>query len=410
MRQIRLYHRLRAFGGLSVRGAYRQLLAARYAGSVTAVPQSDHPCSILVIRGDAIGDLILFLPALGILRRHYEGAKLSLLVGSDAAEFAAVFAPVDEVIPLDRKRYRFNLAYRVHLIHSLRDRHFDLAVNPLYSREPFTDELLYCSGARERIVSEGDLNNIDPRTRAANNQYCTHILPASPALLQESQRNREFVEQLTGTRISAQEFQPWLPVSEALLREGYDLLNGQGLDPHRDLIVAVSPGASNAIKVWPAAHFARLVDLLAERFGARVVLCGSRSDQTWGQQVSRLVHVPLTSLIGKTTLAQLAAVLRLCALYIGNDSGPLHIAVASGTPSLGIVGGGHFRRFYPYGDPSRHRMTFKEMDCYNCNWKCIHKTVRCIDEISLDQVWQETMSIMEGVVLQRHPSAIGRAV
>lgn len=404
MTRTTLHHRLKALAGRGLRGIYRNLLAARYAGVVNAERQPGGARSILVVRGDAIGDFVLFLPALRVLRQHYASAKISLVVASECADLASSFAPVDEVIEYDRKRYRFDLAYRIRLIRSLRARQFDVALNPVYSREPLTDELLYCCGAQERIACEGDLSNIRARTKTGNNAFCSRIYPSSTGLLHESERNREFVERLIGTHGSAEDFQPSLSISQPQLKDACALLRGQGLDPHKDLIVAMFPGASKAIKRWPAENFAQLADDFSRSFGARVLLCGASSDRKWGQTVSKLAEAAPVTLIGDTTLTQLTAVLRLSALYIGNDSGPLHLAVAAGTPSLAIMGGGHFYRFYPYSDPNRHRMAFKEMDCYNCNWQCIHETVRCIQEISVQHVWVEAKKLMEEVVLPQRLS------
>jgi hypothetical protein len=68
------------------------------------------------------------------------------------------------------------------------------------------------------------------------------------------------------------------------------------------------------------------------------------------------------------------------------------------------MGGGHFGRFYPYDDPKKHRMVFKEMDCFNCDWHCVHESVRCIQEITCDAVWHETQRMMEEVVLPARES------
>ncbi len=393
-----------ALAGRTLRGAYRSVLAALYAARVSAKSPTGSARSVLIIRGDAIGDFVLFLPALRVLRQHYAGARISLVVAGECADLASSFVPVDEVIAYDRKRYRFDLAYRIRLIRRLRSQHFDVALNPAHSREPLTDELLYCSGARERIAAEGDLSNIGARAKTENNAFCTQICPSSPELLREPERNREFVEQLIGERGSREDFQPSLLPSQSHLNDASALLRGQGLDPQKDLIVAMFPGASNAVRIWPPGCYARIADFFSEAYGARVLLGGSSSERELGEGIIRLCRSTPCNLIGGTTLPQLAAVLRLCSLYLGSESGPLHLAVAVGAPTLCIMGGGHFGRFYPYGDPKKHRMVFKQMDCYNCNWKCIHQTVRCIEEISLSQVWQEAKKIMEEVVLPRRPS------
>lgn len=402
--------RVKSLAGRGVRSLYRRLLAAHYAGSVSEVPNSP-PHSVLVIRGDGgIGDFVLFLPALHILRRHYADARLSLLVGSESEELATGFAPVDEVISFDVKRYRHHLGYRIGLIKNLRSRHFDSAINPIYSREPLTDELLYCCGARERIASEGNLNNIDARTKAANNRNCTRILAASPRLIHESERNREFVERLIGTRLIGEDYRPSLLLSESLLKEACALLGGQGLDPHRDLIVVLCPGALNPIRMWPAERFAQLADLIVHHFGARILLCGSASDKQMAEMISRLTCIAPASLVGKITLRQLAGVLHSSALYIGNESGPLHLAVASGTPTVCILGGGHFGRFYPYPGANRHRAVFETMPCYHCNWQCIYEEPHCIRDIAIDQAWKTVRGLMEEIVIPAKASRVEESV
>jgi ADP-heptose:LPS heptosyltransferase len=393
-------NRLAASAGRCLRAAYRSVLAARYAGRVSAKSMPGAYRSVLIIRGDGgIGDFVLFLPSLREFRRHYAGTKISLLVGSESAELASTFTDVDEVISFEVRRYRLNLAYRIRLIQRLRNRQLDVALNPMYSREPMTDELLYCSGAKERIVFDGNLDNIDARTKTENNAYCTRIIPSSAGQMHELARNREFVERLTGAPSSTKDSWSRLSLSESLVSDATALLRRRGLDPQRDLIVAMFPGALSAIKMWPADRFAQLADHMAAKYGARILLCGSNSDRERGKRICELTSTPPASVIADTTLPELAAVLHLSALYIGNDSGPLHIAAAVDTPTVCILGGGHFGRFLPYPDSLRHRAVFNRMPCYQCNWRCIHDTVRCIQEISCDAVWSETQRMMDEVVL-----------
>ena len=153
--------------------------------------------------------------------------------------------------------------------------------------------------------------------------------------------------------------------------------------------------------MWPYDFYAQLADKILEHYPARIVICGAAADVQGAKKVQTKMHGQAVNLAGKTTLRELAAVFEACGLFIGNDTGPLHLAVSVGTPTLGIIGGGHFGRFYPYGDLSKHRMVHKQMDCYYCDWKCIHETVRCIQEITVDDVWRETQRMMEEVVLPK---------
>jgi len=70
------------------------------------------------------------------------------------------------------------------------------------------------------------------------------------------------------------------------------------------------------------------------------------------------------------------------------------------------MGGGHFGRFHPYGDLSRNRVVCKRMDCYGCNWRCRYPAARCMEEIEVDDVWNELVALVQGAGTQArdHPA------
>jgi ADP-heptose:LPS heptosyltransferase len=390
---------LAALAARELKAAYRLLLAASYAGRLTAKPPDGVARSVLIIRADAIGDFVLFMPALKELCRALAGARITLLVSQESESLAKIFPHVDEVILLDRWKYRRNLLYRFRLIHQLRQRRFSEAINPIYSREPSTDELLYCCGAHERIACSGDVSNISPSVKQKNNRYCTRIIPSSAGNITEVERNREFVERLTGKEMSAGESLPRIVLSDTQMSEARQLLLHEGVDPDVEQLVVIFPGASNEIKTWPPERFAVLANRIAETYKARILICGSSSDWETQEAVASQMSAPAVRLVGKTDLLQLATILNYSALCIGNDSGPLHVAVAVGTPTLCILGGGQFGRFHPYGDQLRHRLVYKEMDCYQCNWNCIYERARCIQDITVDDVQDIVQQMMNEVVL-----------
>ena len=103
----------------------------------------------------------------------------------------------------------------------------------------------------------------------------------------------------------------------------------------------------------------------------------------------------LINLVGKTDLLILAAVYEKSLMYVGNDSGLVHIAMAVGIPTVCIIGGGHLGRFYPYGDEKMHIPVYYKMPCFGCNWKCIYPEIRCINNINVDNVIKNIDRIFE---------------
>jgi ADP-heptose:LPS heptosyltransferase len=106
-------------------------------------------------------------------------------------------------------------------------------------------------------------------------------------------------------------------------------------------VVAVHPGVGNAMRQWPAEHFASLIDLLVEKNGVHAVLIGSAEEAELADEVLAQVanRNAVASVVGKTPLRQLPDLLRACVLYVGNNSGPKHIAAALGVPTIGIHSG-----------------------------------------------------------------------
>jgi O-antigen biosynthesis protein len=106
-------------------------------------------------------------------------------------------------------------------------------------------------------------------------------------------------------------------------------------------VVAVHPGVGNAMRQWPPEHFASLIDLLVEKNAINVVLIGGPEEAELADDVISMVahRNAVVSLVGRTPLRELPALLRACALYVGNNSGPKHIASALGVPTIGIHSG-----------------------------------------------------------------------
>lgn len=354
---------------------------------------------MLLVRTDGLGDLILAIPILKHIKEAYRGSYIVLLTREEWVSLFRECPYIDEIIPWNIRRYRASILCRIRFLRSLRKRNFKLAIHPVYSRESLSDEVFCCCRAAEKIGIDGDLNNIGPREKSMNNRYYSRLIEISDDVNSEIDRNRKFTESLIGKSIDPKEFQPelWPSGSDRAVAQG--LLKQAGLDPLSDIIVAIFPGASWRGKQWASDSYAEIADRATEQYGAKIAVCGGETDLAAAVAVTSKMKARSVNLVGRVSLRELAAICESCCLFIGNDTGPLHIAVAMGTPTLCIMGGGHFGRFHPYGDPAKNRLVFKRMDCYNCNWKCIYKTVRCIEEIRVDDVWHETQKMMNTLIL-----------
>jgi ADP-heptose:LPS heptosyltransferase len=151
-------------------------------------------------------------------------------------------------------------------------------------------------------------------------------------------------------------------------------------------IVGISPGAVvPAEKAYPADKYADVFRALPD-IPLRVVLFGTATERSLCEDVARSIGQcrnvsAVSNLAGRSTVRQLVESLRLCDVVLGAETAPLHIATALRKPTVGIMGGGHYGRFYPWGNSAVNRVANLPMDCYGCNWRCRYSTIRCVQEI-----------------------------
>jgi len=167
------------------------------------------------------------------------------------------------------------------------------------------------------------------------------------------------------------------------------------LDPGAPYAV-LNPGSNEYGRRWPMAKYLELAKRLRDK-GLGVVLVGGKGE------VAATGDNDIIDLSGKTTLAQLLDILNHAALVVSNDTGPAHLSIALGTPSVVIVGGGHFGCFVPYPDqacPDTARFVYEKMDCYHCFWNCPKRATNtdsfpCVEAVSMDAVWDAAEQLLD---------------
>jgi heptosyltransferase-2/heptosyltransferase-3 len=145
------------------------------------------------------------------------------------------------------------------------------------------------------------------------------------------------------------------------------LLSKGGITPEKKIVV-IHPGAGSPIKRWTAESWAIVAERIASKLDAAVVLTGADAERGEVAAImDKMRNVPALSLAGETNVAELAALYSRAALVLGPDSGPLHLAVAVGTPTVHLYGPADPARFGPWGDPQRHIVLTSGIACRPCN-------------------------------------------
>ena len=277
---------------------------------------------ILWVRTDRLGETLLNLPAAAALKMGLPSASLTWLAHPDLAGLLTRVPWIDHVLTAPQgPRYGW-WARALRLGQILRAQHFDLAV---------------ISNPRQELHLAVWLAGIPTRVGYDRKWgfLLTHRLPDRRALgvRHEVEYNKELVQSLGFSTESP--LQRW-PRFEPEQREILQLIAQQGVQS-TEALVAVHPWTSNPVKQWPLARFRELLRLAAKRLGVRVVVIGGAEEAA---EVPAVLPdgVSVATLVGRLTLAQLAALLQHVRCLVSNDSGPVHLAAAVGTPTVVLFG------------------------------------------------------------------------
>ncbi|MHB8904891.1 MAG: glycosyltransferase family 9 protein, partial [Melioribacteraceae bacterium] len=146
-------------------------------------------------------------------------------------------------------------------------------------------------------------------------------------------------------------------------------------------------------KNWHSDNYRELFFLLDQE--DYIVLCQGTSRQRGRieELIGGLNNV--FNIAGELTLSQSAALISLCDLYIGNDSGFTHIAKALNKTIIAIIGGGSYGSFFPYVIRDNEYLLYYDVDCKGCEWRCIHKERICIDRITAEEVYDLAVRVLK---------------
>jgi ADP-heptose:LPS heptosyltransferase len=320
-------------------------------------PVFGKPRGVLVVRIDGIGDMVLFHPAFA----HYAQAlgvapsDITLLGCQSWAELAPVFFPGIRFHAIDEHAYDRSPLYRFKVSLWLRRQNFAVALLDSFMRKPLVaDSLIYVSGAPTRIVAKPYLS---PKTQRLFDWYltrCQRVVDTGPHPTHEIPRHFTFVSALARRSVAPEP--PRLPWRENMpaVTQPYAIINFGANEPGRR---------------WPFENFLAVATEIKKR-GLAVVFVGGPAEAAYK---NRLGGQGFVDLIGATTLDELLDLLRHAALVVTSETGPAHLAIGLGAPTVTILGGGQFGGWMPFppeAAPPQQRVVYRRMPCYGCLWNC----------------------------------------
>ncbi|MDO8661944.1 MAG: lipopolysaccharide heptosyltransferase II [Candidatus Omnitrophota bacterium] len=327
---------------------------------------------ILVVRTDRIGDVLLSTPVIKALRDSYPHAFIAMMVSPYAKDIVEGNPYLDKVIILDKDGEHKNWLRSVKLIRKLKKMKFDLALvlHPTNRAHLLT----FLSAIPKRVGYDRKLGFLlSDRIKHTKQFGEKHELDYNLDLLR-----------YLGVEIKDKNlFIPVKPEAEKWVEE---LFRQEGISSS-DKLLALNPSASCPSKIWPAERFAQTADKLTQKYGFKIIVISGPKDIRLADNLVKNMRSRAINLAAKTSVTQLASLLKRCSLFISNDSGPVHIASAVGTPVISIFGRNQAglgpKRWGPVGERDKllHKAACIECLAHNCQ-----KQFTCLKAISVEDV------------------------
>lgn len=329
---------------------------------------------ILLIRLSSLGDIVLTTPATRAVRAHFPDAYIAMLVAKQSAEILRENPHLDEIITFDRLAKDKDTGEMLRMSRLLRERKFTIAID--FQRKFRTEMLMYFSGATERI---------------GKGRFCTVRVPEQG----NKHATTHYFDLLHAAGIPAEDRRLELFLSESEQLEAAQRFDTAGVNDGQ-LKVGFFPGAGWKLREWMPERFAAIGDRLVENFNANVLIFGGPKEAELVQTVANLMNARAIPFAGNLQVRELAACLEKCDLFLTNDTGPMHIAAAVGTPTVSLFGPGNHIRFQPLG--ALHQTLRHAVPCSPCKQftdKC--KDNICMKGIGVDEVWHSISRVLAKV-------------
>jgi heptosyltransferase-2 len=297
------------------------------------------PQRILVKEVNWLGDLVMSLPALHAIRGAFPAAQLSVLVKQDLAGFFDGLAWIDEVLPYRPAGGWRSLGRSYTIARELRSRRFDLAILFPNSFESALWVAMAGIPHRAGYATDGRGLLLNHRTTPSGDAITGHQTRYWLAIVLDTigvrAASKATDHSLTASSLRLDQMRVWL------------------IDQRRRLdsrLVAIAPAAAyGPAKEWPPERYAELIDLLHDRYDAECVLIGSNAERSQCERVATSARAGAIVAAGALGLGEQIALLSLADGFVGNDSGPMHLAAALGIPTVGIFGSTNPERTGPIG-------------------------------------------------------------
>ncbi|MCA6084687.1 glycosyltransferase family 9 protein [Candidatus Endomicrobiellum agilis] len=333
-----------------------------------------HPApKILIVQPSRIGDIVFSIPVLSAIKKRYPYARLSWIVDERCVEILDGNPFLENIFIWDRRQISFK--YYKNLRQCLREQKFDLSID-LHGLAK-SAMLVKLAGAKFKIASSSTngmrefswLFSKEIKSRQKCHCVERHF---------EVAKYLDCVDEKSYPIVIPEE--NFKSVRQKLLKENVNL----------EKIIGIHPGGGWVSRRWGSHKFAGLAGKLKNELDADIVFVGGKeggaSEKGLNEEIVSVVGVKTTDMTGKFTLKELCAFLKMCRVFVGSESGPMHIATAFDTQAVAILGPTDAKLTGPY--KGNTKIIQHQVDCQPCrNRNC--KSTICMRSITVSEVFEE---------------------
>lgn len=328
--------------------------------------------NILWVRLDAIGDAILASSMLRHLYDYYDHPRITALCEMHGAQIYETSPFVERVIPVEKMKLYFDSVYRNDIVFGLQKERFDIALDTTCSWNEMADLFVVGSLAKEKIAFE-NLGAISAEMMEKRRKVFTRLVKFERPYEPEMDRYRVFLRELG---INVPSLTPAIWTTQDDEEHARSVFAANALLPEKT--VAMFAFGRSHLRTYR--YYGEALADVCKDNGFSVVALGDGAAYGFNQTCLDSMGVHAVNLSGKTTLRQAAAVMKMCRIAVGAETGLAHMACAVGIPNVIVIGGGHAGRFMPY--TAKTSLVTLPLECFDCDWHCRYKRAHCVNDVA----------------------------
>ena len=338
---------------------------------------------IFIRESNWIGDAVMTTPAISGIKKSFPHAKLSVAANPLVAEVLNHNPSIDEFLVFDSRNSNSNIVNRFRLFREWQKKNnFDVAI--LFPNSFKSAFEVFLMGIPERAGFDTDGRGF----------LLTKKVHATAEILKKHEVEY-FLELIKGLGIEPHGKELMLKLTANDEAFAKDFFTQNNLSSNH-MVVTMAAGASVQPKEWHPERYAKVSDMLIRDYKAQVLIIGGSADLMVSSKILSLMEEKAINLAGKTSLRESMAIIKNSSLYIGNNSGPMHIAAAFKRPIVAIMGPSVPEKTAPYLEKEKYELVIKPFECRPCRHNFFkeckpsaNNKPMCIEEIEVEDVMEK---------------------